>query len=99
MFRRTINASQRTDVDAELAALTAAGMEARLSPQALELIVVQVGTLLRQLVERGKQLAASGSQMHVTRDISGSGYAIKLNFSLNARLTLVQRLLSALRGR
>jgi hypothetical protein len=62
-------------------------------------IIGQVGEVLDQLVTRGRQLVAIGSQMQVTREIAGSGYSIKVIFSTNEKRTLMQRLWSALRGR
>lgn len=99
MFRRNISATEHTDVDAEVAALKSACVDARLTPQLCDLVASEVGAVLRQLVDRGKQLAAMGSQMNVTKEVTGTGYSIKLSFSANERPSFLQRVLATIRGR
>jgi hypothetical protein len=99
MLRRTISATERTEVDATLVALRQVCAQANISEQQSAIIINHVREVLQQLIDRGKQLAAMGSQMRVTRDVTGSGYAIRLAFSANTRTSFFERLLASLRSR
>jgi hypothetical protein len=98
VLRHTINVNENSNVEAALSALRSECSRASLPSQETETLTKEVGDVLTQLVDRGKQLRAIGSQMHVTRDISGNRYAIKIVFSINERRTFFQRLWATIRG-
>ena len=98
MFRYKIRCTEKTDVDAEIETLRANCSRANLPSSTVEVVAADVGEALHQLVERGRQLAASGSHMHVDREINGDGYSIKLIFSVNEKRSLLQRVVGALKG-
>jgi hypothetical protein len=63
-----------------------------------DLLVAQTRQILVPLIERGRQLAAIGSQMRVVRDVAGEGYSLKIIFGTGHRRGFLQRLLNAIRG-
>jgi len=97
MFRTTVQATERSDVDGAITALSARCEDAGLSQTLTDLLTSQARQVLGILVERGNQLASMGSQMRVTREISGEGYSVKIVFQCGQRRTLLQRLLDTLR--
>ena len=99
MFRATVRASENTDVEDVVADLRIRCDRAGLDSQVAELVVSQSQAVLAELVERGRQVASVGSQMHMTREISGDGFAINLIFRAGDRRTFFQRLMDILRGR
>jgi hypothetical protein len=98
VLRETIHANLGTDVDAVVADLRAKCLEAGLSPALTALVSTQADQVLSTLVEQGKRIAAVGSQMEATRDITGDGYSIRLIFSNGVHRTFAQRLFDKLRG-
>lgn len=99
MLRRTISATEHSDIDAVVAALRQDCTRAGMTDQTSAVVIGHVREVLGQLVDRGKQLAAMGSQMRATRDVKGSGYAIRLDFSANAKPSFFERLLAIFRKR
>lgn len=99
MFRATIRADETTDVEAVISDLRNQCERASVSPMAADLIVTQARNVLAELVERGRQLAAQGSQMTVTREVEADDVAVKLVFRANVRRSLFERLVDAFRGR
>ena len=99
MFRCTIRADEHTDVDAEISMLQKHCQEARLPVEESEVITRDVGSLLRDFVDRAKQLSAIGSQMRVVRDIRGNGYSVRLVVSANEKRSLTQKVWAAITGR
>lgn len=98
MFRATIEASESTDVDATLAMLQGKGERSGLSGPELSLALAQTRAVLSELVQRGKELAAIGSQMRVTRELTGEKFSITLIMGAGERPSLLNRLARALRG-
>jgi hypothetical protein len=99
VLRATIHASESSDVEGALAPLRAQCARAELSPMLADAIYRQTSDVLSNLMERGKQLASMGSQMHVTREIAGEGYSIKLVFGAGAPRSVLSRLTGGLLGR
>src|SRR3569833_1267098 len=98
VLRETIKVTAETDVDAIMSRLRSQCVNSALAPDIAELIVLQVGDLVRQLKEQGKRIAASGSQMEVTRDISGDGYSIRILFQEGVKKSFLQTFFDRLRG-
>ena len=99
MFRTTIRADETTDVEAVISDLRNQCSRASVSPIASDLIFTQARNVLTELVERGRQLAAQGSQITVTREVEADGIAVKLVFRANVRRSFFERLVNAFRGR
>ena len=99
MFHTTIRADETTDVEAVISDLSNQCSRASVSPIVSDLIVTQTHDVLAELVERGRQLAAQGSQMTVTRKVEADDVAVKIVFRANVRRSLFQRLVDVFRGR
>lgn len=98
MFRQTIRATERTDVDSESAKLRAQCTAANVPISQSAVLVAEVEAGLLQLVTKARELAAIGSQIEAARQITGKGYSVKLILSGNQRRTLLQRLWASIRG-
>jgi hypothetical protein len=98
VFRATVKANESTDVDSEVKHLRQACETAGVAPTAIDLLIYETRQLLTQLVERGKQFSSQGSQIQVTRDVVGDGYAVKLVFGAGIRPSLWERLAKIVRG-
>ena len=98
MFRTTIRADESTDVEATISDLRNQCERANVAPAVSEMIVTQVRDVLAPLVERGRQVAAMGSQMSVTRDVTGDGVSVKLTLRANVRPSFFERLINAFRS-
>lgn len=85
MLRARLVASEQTNVPAEIAALRRRAEAKRLAASQIEEMLAQVGEALTTFVERGRALAANGSQMTADRTIDGSGYSIRLHFQTGRR--------------
>jgi hypothetical protein len=59
---------------------------------------MQTSQVLSSLVEQGRRIAAVGSQMEATRDLTGDGYSIRLIFREGVRRSFFQRLVDMVRG-
>lgn len=98
MLRQTIRASERTDVDSEIAKLRARCTAANVPSSQTAILIAEVEAGLRQLVTKARELAALGSQIEAAREITGKGYSVKLIVSGNKRRTFLQRLWTTIRG-
>lgn len=99
MLRETVHATTGTDVEAVVAQLRAKCAAADLAPPVIDLLLMQTRQVLSSLVEQGRRIAAVGSQMEVTRDLTGDGYSIRLIFREGVRRGFFQRLADMVRGR
>ena len=99
MFRTTIRADETTDVEAVISNLGNQCSRASVSPIASDLIVTQARNVLAELIERGRQLAAQGSQITVTREVEADGIVVKLVFRANVRRSFFERLVDSFRWR
>ena len=98
MFRKTIRADESTDVDSAISDLRNQCEQASVDPVVSEMIITQVHDVLAPLVERGRRFAEMGSQLSVTRDVTGEGVSVKLVFRVNVRRSFFERLIDAIRG-
>ena len=98
MFRTTIRADESTDVESAISDLRNQCERANVAPVVSEMIITQVHDVLAPLVERGRQFAEMGSQISVTRDVTGDGVSVKLIFRVNVRRSFFERLIDAIRG-
>jgi hypothetical protein len=99
VFRSTVRATDQTDIDAEAARFRSSCERAGLPSIVLETIVSQVRETLADLVPRGRDMAALGSQMTVTRTIAGDGYEVTISFNARKRRSIFVWIADALRGR
>jgi hypothetical protein len=98
MLRATIHANPDTDVDAETANLRQYAEKAGIEAVLIEHIVDETQTVVRDFVNRGRELKALGSQLKAERAIRGDGYEIRVSFETVPRSGVVGRVL-ALFGR
>ena len=95
MLRISIRATPDTDVDAELENLRRAANGAGLDPAALDHVLNEAQTVVRDFVNRGRELKALGSQLNAERHIRGDGYDIHVSFNTVQRSGVFARLLAA----
>lgn len=97
VLRFAIRANPDTDVDAEAEnlrrAARGAGVEAGLSARIIE----EALTVVRDFVNRGRELRALGSHFQAEKTIRGDGYEVRVNFNTAHRLSLVKRVLATFR--
>lgn len=93
MFRYTIDAGPATDVDSALATLFRKSKESGVAATDIAQLVENTGTVLRSLCEQGRQLAAVGSQMSVTREVEGKGFRVRITFRSSRKRSLLARLI------
>jgi hypothetical protein len=98
MLRETIHASIDTNVEREAAKLRARCEASGLDQLSAELLVGQTAEILSSLVIQGRRIAAAGSQMEATRELSGEGYLIRLVFNQGVQKGFLQRFVDRLRG-
>ena len=99
MLRTTIHASEHTDVAAEVSAFGVSCRNSGLPATTCDLIANQLRDTLPELVKHGRDVAALGSHMTVTRTISGKDYEVTISFGAGRKFTLLRRIVSAIRGR
>jgi hypothetical protein len=98
VLRETVHANTRIDVEAVLSQLRAKCADAGLDSADTDLLLNETQQVLSSLIEQGKRIAAFGSQMEVTRELTGNGYSIRLLFREGVRRTFIQRLIDMVRG-
>ena len=98
MLRETVRANIRTDVEAVVSQLRTKCNDAGIAPGVADLLLTQTRQVLSSLVEQGKRIAAVGSQMEATRELTGDGYSIRLIFREGVRRSFLQRLVDMVRG-
>lgn len=99
MFRTVVRADETTDVDSVVADLSRRAADAGVPPEKVALIVGSVGGLLRDLVQRGSQMAGIGSKVSASRTFADECYEVVLEFGAGQRRSLWSRLADAIRGR
>lgn len=100
MFRARIEASPETDIQLEMTRLRTLCDSSRIAPPDVDRIVTDARSTLIDLISRGRELAAIGSTMSVTRTIAGDGYEVQLLFDAGLRKKgFFTRLLDYVRGR
>jgi hypothetical protein len=95
MLRISIRATSDTDVDAEIENLRRAARSAGLETGLIELVVNETDQVVRDFVNRGRQLRALGSQLRAERTLQGNGYDIRVSFETVQRLSILGRVLAA----
>ena len=98
MFRTTVTADEKTDVDIAMSDLRARCEGSGVDPQAVEMMTAQLREILKPLIANGKMLAAQGSQLKVTRDIGADGCDVKLVFSSGIQRAGWRKVLDRLLG-
>jgi hypothetical protein len=97
MLRVYIRATPDTDVDAETESLRRTAEKTGLEPALIDRITDEADTVVRDFVNRGRELKALGSQLKAERAFQGAGYEIRVSFDMVPRLGLLRRVLAALR--
>ena len=97
MLRVLIRATTDTDVDAETNNLRRLAEKDGLEPGLVDRVACEVGTIVRDFVNRGRELKALGSQLVAERVIRGDGYEIRVTFNTAPKSGLFGRALTALR--
>jgi hypothetical protein len=98
VLRETVHANIGTDVETVVSQLRAKCADAGLAPVVSDLLLTQTRQVLSSLVEQGKRIAAVGSQMEATRELTGNGYSVRLIFREGIRRSFLQRLIEMVRG-
>jgi hypothetical protein len=80
MLRAKLNASPASDVEGLVRELALKGERSGLSPASLQSLTTTTESVLQSLVTQGRQLAAQGSQLNVTRSVDGPGFSVELRF-------------------
>jgi hypothetical protein len=96
MLRVAIRATPDTDVDAETENLRRTAEKTGLAPAVIDRIADEVVTVVRDFVNRGRELKALGSQLKAERAIRGEGYEIRVSFDTVPQVGLLGRVLAAL---
>jgi len=99
MFRTTVRADENTNVDQAVADLKRECDAAKIASPVVDAITIQLRDVLEPLVERGRSLASLGSQMNVSRDLTGDGFIVKILFGVNLRRSILNRLIDKFRSR
>ena len=97
MLRVAIRATPNTDVSAETEYLRQAAGRAGLEPELADRVVGEAQTVVRDFVNRGRELKALGSQLKAERIIRGDGYDIRVSFNTVTPSGFLGRLLAAFR--
>jgi hypothetical protein len=97
MLRVSIRAAPDTDVDAETDNLRRVAAKDGLAPGLIDRIADEANTVVRDFVNRGRELRVLGSQLVAERTIRGDGYEIRVSFNTAPKLGLLGRALTAFR--
>ncbi len=97
MLRVSIRATPDTDVDAETDKIRRIAEKDGLEPGLVDHIAYEAGTIVRDFVNRGRELKALGSQLTADRAIRGDGYEIRVTFNTSPKTGLLGRVLAAFR--
>lgn len=95
-FRRTLEASDETDVEFAATQLRAEAASAGVPEFSLEALDVQLRESLEPLVHRGKELRALGSRLQAERNFEGPGYSVVIRFRVGERPSLIKRIVRRL---
>lgn len=97
MFRATVRATVDSDVDAAVADLRAQCDQGKISAISTTMITHEVRAILDTLIARGKELASLGSNMQVSREIRGEGFAVQIFFNEKEQQNIFKRILNLFR--
>ncbi len=97
MLRVSIRATADTDVDAETENLRRTAYKTGLEQALIDRIADETDTVVRDFVNRGRELKALGSQLKAERAIRGDGYEIRVSFDTVPQVGLLGRVLAAFR--
>jgi len=97
MLRASIRATPNTDVDAAIENLRRIAEKKGLEPALIDRIVDEAYTVVRDFVNRGRELKALGSQLKAKRALRGDGYEVRVSFDTVPQVGLLWRVLAAFR--
>jgi len=97
MLRVSIRATPDTDIGEETQNLRRTAEKTGLAPALVDSIADEADTVVRDFVNRGRELKALGSQLKAERTIRGDGYEIRVSFDTVPQVGLLGRVLAALR--
>ena len=78
MFRKTIRLNSESDADAILIQLRDDCGGAGLSPEQAETIAATVRGPIETILDRGREVAATGAQLRIKREIASDSFSIQL---------------------
>lgn len=97
MLRVAIRATSDTDVDAESESLRRAARGAGLESGLIDRLVDEALAVVRDFVNRGRELKALGSHFQAEKTIRGDGYDIRVSFNTAQRSSFLQGVLAVFR--
>jgi len=97
LFRATLHLDQTTDVDDLLRNFRLRCSRAEFPERARDVLVDQVAATVQQLADRGREVAAVGGALSLTRTIEDIGYKVEIRAGFGHRPSLFDKLKSVLR--
>lgn len=92
MFRKTVRATEWTDVEATVAQLRAAASHAGTPDYAVDSMSQQVQSVLGPLVRQGSNMTTTGRHLRSRQKIEARDYSVTIEFRLGERPSLFQRI-------
>ena len=92
MFRKTVRATEKTDVEATVAQLRDAATRAGTPDRAIDSMARHVQSVLGPLVRQGSNMATAGRRMRSRQKIDAPDYSVTIEFRLGERPSLFQRI-------
>ena len=93
MFKANIKISQESDLEKVVMELAGSIASRKVDHQLSEIIVDHFRSQIGPILDRGKNLAESGSKMSVGSTVEGEGYKINVKARFGIKQSLWQRLL------
>jgi hypothetical protein len=97
VLRLDIHANPETNFDAEATNLRRAARSVGLDLGLSDRVVEEALTVVRDFVNRGRELRALGSHFQAEKTIRGDGYVVRVSFNTAQPSGLIQRVLAAFR--
>jgi hypothetical protein len=97
MLRVWIHATPDTDVDAETASLRRVAETDGLEPGLIDGMAAEADRVVRDFVNRGRELKALGTRLTAERVVRGEGYEVRVTFNTRPRPDLLRRILAVFR--
>jgi hypothetical protein len=99
MLRTTVQANERTDLNAVARRLRDDGERAGLAPATVDLLIAQAIEVLAPLISQSKQLSHSGgTTLAVSRELTGEGFSVKLAFGFREKRGVLKKAWDAMWG-
>ena len=92
MFRKTVRATEWTDVEAAVAQLRDTASHAGTPDYAIDSMSQQVQSVLVPLVHQGSNMTTTGRHLRSRQKIEARDYSVTIEFRLGERPSLFQRI-------